>query len=288
MSHFYLTLPSNSSMNYYPGNTLTHYVTKLHNTFNLQGNWEVGLSEIFFPRSWHNVGKNEVITLVYNDSNDVDAKQEDRSTEIIKIRRGYYESVESLLQEMNTLLMKTYREGGGMVEWNDVNDETASPRRRRQKQRPNFYYNKANRKVIVELGGRTELRFSAGLADMLGVDDDQNPLVNDKKRGASYKMKRVSDVDKTITSLYTYCDLLEHVPVGDTLAPLLRICDARGEYGKIVHLDFDKPRYIPVQKKAFDTIEIDIRDRFGIPIPFETGELVATLHFRRAKDSYFV
>ena len=52
---FYLTLPSNSSLNYYPGNTLTHYTTVLAQDIDLSGRWEVGLSEIQYPRSWHNI-----------------------------------------------------------------------------------------------------------------------------------------------------------------------------------------------------------------------------------------
>ena len=51
---------------------------------------------------------------------------------------------------------------------------------------------------------------------------------------------------------------------------------------------YDQPRYFPVQKKTFDTIEIDIRDDTGESIPFDAGKLIVTLHFRRAKDSYFI
>src|SRR3989442_2905350 len=55
MSHFYLTLPSNSSEKYYPANTLTHFITKLHNDVTLTGEWEVALAEIMYPRNWYNV-----------------------------------------------------------------------------------------------------------------------------------------------------------------------------------------------------------------------------------------
>src|SRR3989442_1407967 len=55
MSHFYLTLPSNSSEKYYPDNTLAHFTTKLHNDVTLTGEWEVALAEIMYPRNWYNV-----------------------------------------------------------------------------------------------------------------------------------------------------------------------------------------------------------------------------------------
>ena len=51
MSH----LPSNSSEKFFPDNTLTRFKTKLHNTMTLRGEWECGLSEILFVKSWNNV-----------------------------------------------------------------------------------------------------------------------------------------------------------------------------------------------------------------------------------------
>ena len=42
MSRFYMTLPSNSSMEYYPENTAAENTTKLADTMELEGDWEVG------------------------------------------------------------------------------------------------------------------------------------------------------------------------------------------------------------------------------------------------------
>jgi len=55
MSHFYMTLPSNSSMDCYPDNTAAKYTTKLTNVIELDGDWEVGLTEISCPGSLINV-----------------------------------------------------------------------------------------------------------------------------------------------------------------------------------------------------------------------------------------
>ena len=88
--------------------------------------------------------------------------------------------------------------------------------------------------------------------------------------------------------MYVYCDVLECVPVGDTTAPLLRIVEIGGQKGEMVHIQYDQPRYVPLQKKEFDSIEIDIRDDLGEKISFDSGKLIVTLHFRRAKESYFL
>ena len=55
MSDFYLTLPSDSSMDYFPDNTLTEFRVKLPHTIHLSGDWEVGLAEISYPVNWSNI-----------------------------------------------------------------------------------------------------------------------------------------------------------------------------------------------------------------------------------------
>ena len=65
-SEFYVTLPSNSSMQYFPDNKTSNFVNKLSRTLQLDEDWEVGLAEIVYPHTWYNIrkGKNSVeITL---------------------------------------------------------------------------------------------------------------------------------------------------------------------------------------------------------------------------------
>ena len=59
MSRFYLTLPSNSSMKYYPENTVAQFTTKLNNMIELDGDWEVGLAEISVPSKVENAFNDE-------------------------------------------------------------------------------------------------------------------------------------------------------------------------------------------------------------------------------------
>ena len=61
-SEFYVTLPGNSSMQYFPDNKTSKFVTKLSRTPQLDGEWEVGLAEIVYPHTWYNIreGKNSV------------------------------------------------------------------------------------------------------------------------------------------------------------------------------------------------------------------------------------
>ena len=51
-----------SSMEYFPDNKTSNFVTKLSRTLQLDGEWEVGLAEIDYPHTWYNIreGKNSV------------------------------------------------------------------------------------------------------------------------------------------------------------------------------------------------------------------------------------
>ena len=87
---------------------------------------------------------------------------------------------------------------------------------------------------------------------------------------------------KTVETLFVYCDVLEHVVVGDVMAPLLRIVDMKHatENGRM-HKILNPPLYVPLQKKNFDTIEISITCDTGERVPFAHGKSVAVLEFKR-------
>ena len=102
-----------------------------------------------------------------------------------------------------------------------------------------------------------------------------------------HKRKVAVDPNRGFNSLYVYCDAAEAIPVGDIKAPLLRVVDAAGNFGDTIHRLYMSPQYVPVSKKGFNTVEIDIRDDTGRPVPFEFGKVITTLHFRRSGNKYF-
>ncbi|KAF8790008.1 hypothetical protein HNY73_005096 [Argiope bruennichi] len=67
VKEFYVTLPSDSSMNYFPSNTQSSYRTKLSAPIILNGEWEVALSEISIPHNWFNItaNHNNFYTILY-------------------------------------------------------------------------------------------------------------------------------------------------------------------------------------------------------------------------------
>jgi len=89
-----------------------------------------------------------------------------------------------------------------------------------------------------------------------------------------------------VRSIYVYCDLAEHVLVGDTKAPLLRIVNRTSKENENVHETFNPMLYVPLQKKCFDSVEINLMSDGGIPVPFMFGKSFVVLEFRRAVYKY--
>ena len=89
-TQFYLTLPSNSSMAYFPNNTVANFRVKLAETIDLHGQWEVAFVGFHYPHTWPTIKKGVQQTFLYNLG--ADLKDE---TAIVK--EVYYPSLEQLI-----------------------------------------------------------------------------------------------------------------------------------------------------------------------------------------------
>jgi hypothetical protein len=97
-SSFYITLPSNSSMFFYPSNTLTNYVTKLPQAVDLTGEWKVGLFELQFPVSYYNLTDEETKPLMYTNFDNKMIRTG------VSPPSGYYENPGLLVREINEVV----------------------------------------------------------------------------------------------------------------------------------------------------------------------------------------
>jgi hypothetical protein len=76
--------------------------------------------------------------------------------------------------------------------------------------------------------------------------------------------------------------------VGDASVSLLRIVPVRGRDGEWVTETYDRVQYYPLLRKAFSTVEIDIRDDTGRHVPFREGKVTVTLHLRPRREDFDV
>lgn len=264
---FFIVLPSNSSMKYYPGNLTTRYITQLPQSVSLSGKWVVSLAEIHIPMTILHVppegDKNfiefvtNVVTRVPGAPTSIDFK-EDR----VCVPPGMYRSIESLIEAINDLSCVM-----GHFRFHCTRNGYVAVTR------------------ICEACKNLEhsFRFSGVLNKILGFEHSRSLVVQDKKPFVA--PQPASLINGIPGMLFVYSDICEPYIIGDVHAPLLRVIPFdianNYNYGSVKIRTFSSPRYVPLLRSSFQTIKIDIRDEFGQPIPFEGGTLTVTLQFKR-------
>ena len=256
---FYLTLPSNSSLRHYPENSATHFFTKLPQSVDLSGQYEVGLAEIQFTNNHFNVGERDVY-LHYTSAQTNEATEEGRQLKImVVIPAGLYESNKTFIHGLNKAC-------------------EIIPLFKGNKKRIKFYYNQATRKASMSMfeEGST-LNMSASLMTILGN-------TTSTFKGAGHFMpNHWMNLNTAFKSVFVYCDLVSPRPVGDVMVPLLRTLPPIDKKQETVHHIFEKPHYIPLSRFQFNTVEILLTTDTGKEILFNDGHTIVTLHFRRRR-----
>jgi hypothetical protein len=257
-------------MLYYPNNTLAQYTTRLANALSLLGDWEVALVEIQYPHTWNNLERFEGRISYSQALSPSDEKPQSFLIKMFRLQAGYYSSIGDMAQLMNENIKAAV--GESEIE-----------------KFPKFRYNPITKRLNGAIPVGVSMHFSHALCTMLGIDASQNPInTEEEDEMLQWKSGRICDLQRGFSALYVYCNVLEHVSVGDIKAPLLRIVGVADKSGENVRTIYEKPLYVPLQQKSFDSIEIDIRTDVGKPVPFEYGKVVVTLHFRRCKLPYLL
>ena len=137
MSQFYLTLPSNSSMDYYPENIVANFKTRLANLISLEGDWDVVLYEIQYKKTWYTINYEDTrITYKYKllpiASFIPEGPTKPREIAILNIQQGYYNTIDEIVKNLNTIF-KQFKSGSG------------------RDNAPTFGYNNRTRKIFINL-----------------------------------------------------------------------------------------------------------------------------------------
>lgn len=248
MKDFYLTLPSNSSMDVFRSNTAAKYTTKLHQTIEFKGEWEVGLAEIIFPMSFYNI-REGYNTIDYYESKSPAALVYSSDLNTVSIPAGNYNSIDSILNYLNR--HKVF--SGEII----------------------LRYDENTSFVEAKNSGKLFAFCRYGIDQVLGFDASM-PMID----SAQYPANLYKQVPQ---QLFVYSDIVEPQLVGDTSAPLVRIIgiEQKSDYGKVIVKTYESPHYLPLLKRQFETIEIDIRDSTGASAPFQYGPVIVKLHFKQ-------
>ena len=238
-------------MRYYPDNGPSHFFTRLPQTIELNDEYEVGLSEIMFHNNhkFLKVGEEECL-LVFG------ANQQTKTVSEF-VPAGSYRTGEQLADVLNVMMAPHFKENDAI----------------------RFRYNPLERKMTLtfkETDGYVQ--FNTSLQQLLGFDER---VYTASREGCTKTgSKSVEEIPRAI---YVYCDIVRPRPVGDVMAPLLRIVTPGKRSEVVVHHVFEKPNYIPLSRFQFNTVEVLLTNDSGENISFEEGKSIVTLHLRRRR-----
>ncbi|GFW03061.1 uncharacterized protein TNCV_156811 [Trichonephila clavipes] len=191
-------------------NKISHFKTQLPSPVCLNGEWEVGLSEIIYPHSWLNVNETNNYFLYKAGDGNIS------STVKRKIDVGCYETMLDIISAVQIALPKN----------------------------PNRFtiiYNKATKRVKINAVQGSSLHLE-NLGELLGFK--RNAIII-----GNMKSEFVADAWSNFSVFYVYSDLISPQIVGDTQAPLLRIVRTKGKDGKrLVNTMIDLNTYLWVME----------------------------------------
>jgi hypothetical protein len=288
-------------MQTYPSNKITEFATLIPNRIELDGEWEVAMTQFSYPVSYYNIEKNtwfkmSVYSLRPSDNIPIDVGEPG-----MYLHEGHYESAKELFEEIRhvwnsywirvrrdladrRITVKPREEKTKVPAGTDLtHEEQASKEREDEQLAPTIDamslkidFNERTHKIIFKLNKKAHhLTFSHNLAEILAIPRKR------LEADLLYISETEIDVNRGSHTFFVYCDVVQDSVVGDVKAPLLRSVIARGRYGENVHEVFSKPMYLPLRTNQFDTIRISIKDESGRPIKFNYGNSCVTLHFRR-------
>lgn len=252
-------LPSNASLDHHPDNSLTTYTVQFSEEIVLpSGQWEVGLLEIQFEKSWHNVKGGQMV---------VKEKSNPSKSSIVTLEPGYYSSLQDICTYINQNL-----------KFNDIRSIE-------------FNVNKTTERIeITYKSYGIDIQIDNQMQEILGLPDFAKAYMgnfsnHDKDRDAVETVTLPKGKPPyEIKSIYVYSNIAENNRVGDTESPLLRIVPVNNKrHWTTQYVEYQKIQYIPVSQKRFRQISVYLRSDTGEIIPFTNGRTIVTLEFRRVK-----
>lgn len=95
----------------------------------------------------------------------------------------------------------------------------------------------------------------------------------------------VPGVVNPVQRMFIYTNIMEPVDMNNGAKKLLKMVNTKGEPFKTTHDQFNQPIYHPICRGGkIAMIHVYIADETGEAVPFQTGTVVLTLHFRKSSS----
>ena len=270
----YLCCPSDSSPEIYPHNTLANFTMHLSKPMEFDSDdYEVGLSELQYPRSWDNVrrDRNKIVLICGHGESWM------WQDEII-IAPGYYKSIADLVTyvqdqiNLRTLPAKAENETnlkGLFFKHQSLTNQVTINAKNMELQ---GYKNKT-------LSKNVRLVLKGDIAQLFGFAD--NTVI---KSGMIKDGHEVARTDGKFFQMHVYSTILLPQQYGGEMQCILRtiaISARKNPDDDFIAEIFHPVRYYPISSRYITDINFQFRDNNGELVGFQTGTVLAVLHFRK-------
>ena len=267
MESFTKELVSNASAQLFQDNTLSSFTNFLPEQLNLDGQWEVAISEISYPSLYQKVTERNIVFF--------DTKLS-QSSEFYYLEPGLYPSITDIVEAMNILIQERHNHSENCIKV-ELSGKT---------QKVEIY-------LANEGSGLAFFNTDLGHSFGSNVGNEFGVMLRGK---GPHKPEFAYDIVR-IHSLMIYTDLIEYKIVGNTKAPLLRCFPfiSKLKSGDIIitgqcvkYQTFSNLQFRRLLKNSFHSIHLDLIDTSGEKIPFVfVGITRLVLMFRKASNIHF-
>jgi hypothetical protein len=271
MEDFYITLQSDSSLEYFSKNTITDFYNQFSIPISLPLNqYQVALVECSYIPSGIIIKKNEKLgkhietQVEYIATEDFfDVSTAIKSLNIPKTDFSIQENV--IFVRSIEISKKSKRETKKHFKIvNTFNDITTKPAPA-----------PTPAPAPATLTNQHVIKWEPRIASMLGYDEETKTYIHPIFSQAS------------ATNLFVYCNIVEKQRVGDSMVPLLRKMTNIGQGNKLITREFKHLQYVDLALCEFDYVRLYIKTEQGEPPAFELGNFTATLHFKPQQHVYY-
>lgn len=247
-------------MKVYPGNKTASFRVLLPQKVTLHGRWSVAIAEIHYNYNFFNITReHSQVFIDYVEDNTPSEQNADIWTLVDGIPPGYYTQITDVVGKVNEVLRKTLKVQKDILAYNNING-------RIDVSHDNLPQD--TRKIT----------FSPRLCVQLGFEPNENILKFDKSPFGANLQFGIPD------QMFLYTDIIEPTFIAEEKAYVLKIINTQhsgGSFGTSCYKEFEHMHYMPLEKREFEAISIDIRDHNGQFMPFLHGVLAVKLHFQK-------
>ena len=264
METFNVELHSSASSKLYPQNTVASFTNFLPDQINLEGEWEVALTEICFPSKFFNITEGSFGISVTKGGKVVDSEN-------YKLSPGFYPTIKSIVSSMFAKVFagSRFRNLHKLEsKFLDFSIDTISQRI--------FIKTQPGLKIFLCSGDLQHIFGFMPSNETLEIDDNlsTSPFVHDIQR---------------FHAIIVYTDFIDNTILGDVKAPVLKSFPIDKPHFEttqgLISKSFHNPEFRRVLKHSFHSISIDLRSHNGELIPFfSLGYTHLSLLFRKMQN----